>query len=245
MGSVPDLYTSGDNDPEIEPVRYHRHYLYCDACGSFELDDWLAPENHEGLARTRRRLAQAALLSLSVVAVPAWLVLDLLPSPTFLAALVAGIALALVSWAIVWRAALGRNAVAAPHLAPWRAAQPVAARWRFFKTALLVLLVVAVVEWLASEIFPASLVLVAGLFLVVSLLVARGVLGSKIECVGMRCRQCAATYAHGTPFFTNLDANPRNLTPADVPRPLGSSPFLRGKSVDYAPPTTGADSLHG
>ncbi len=108
MGSVPDLYTTGDNDPEIFPVQYYRHYLYCDACGSFELDSWMAPD--------------------------------------------------------------------------------------------------------------------------------KGFLGSKIELVGMRCKQCDATYAHGTPFFTDLDANPRHLTVADVPRPLGVSPFSRGKSVDYEPP---------
>ena len=41
----------------------------------------------------------------------------------------------------------------------------------------------------------------------------------------------AATYAYGTPFFTSLDSNPRHLTIADVPRPLGSSLFLRGDSV--------------
>lgn len=235
MGSVPDLYTSGDNDPEIEPVRYYRHYLYCDACGSFALDAWMAPENHERLERTRRRLAQAALLSLAVVLASAWLVLGLLPSPAFLVALVAGIALALLAWPIVWRAVWGWPAVTAPLAASWRAAEPVAGRWRFFKATLLWLLVVSTVEWFANQLFPASLVLVTSLIVVVGLLVVRGVLGSKIEYVGLRCRQCAATYAHGTPFFTNLDANPRNLAPADVPRPLGSSHFLRGKSVDYKP----------
>ncbi len=91
MGSVAHLYTTGDNDPEIEPVQYYRHYLYCDACGSFDLD--------------------------------------------YVAA-------------------------------------------------------------------------------------------------GLRCRRCESTYAYGTPFFTAFDANPRHLTVADVPRPLGSSPFVRGEFVD-------------
>ncbi len=102
MGSVPDLYTSGDNDPEIYPTQYYRHYLYCDACGSFELDSWTASDNHEVL--------------------------------------------------------------------------------------------------------------------------------------GLRCRRCDATYAHGTSFFTDLDANPREQVIDDVPRPLGVSPFVVGKSVDGEPP---------
>ena len=38
MGSIAVLTTSGDNDPEIHPVQSYRHYLYCDACGSFDLD---------------------------------------------------------------------------------------------------------------------------------------------------------------------------------------------------------------
>lgn len=236
MGNVPDLYTSGDNDPEIEPVRYYRHYLYCDACGSFELDAWMMPEDHERIERTRRRLAQAALLALPLVLVSAWLALGLLPSPTFLVGLVAAVALALLAWPIVWRAAWGWPAKTAVLAASWRAAQPISARWRFFKWALLWWLVVATAELSADAFFSTSLLLVTGLAVVVGSLLVRAVLGSKIECVGMRCRRCAATYAYGTPLFTNLDANPRNLTPADVPRPLGSSPFLRGRSVDYAAP---------
>lgn len=163
MGSVPDLYTTGDNDPEIDPVRYYRHYLYCDACGAFELDSWLAPDNHEALERTRQRLARAALLALPVAAVAAWLA--------------------------------------------------------------------NVLSFLVSYV----LVLLTGLIVAVGLLVARAVLGSKIELVGLSCRRCHATYRHGTPFFSDLDANPRHLTVADVPRPLGSSTFLRGKSVDDEP----------
>jgi len=154
MGSVPDVYTTGDNDPEIEPVQYYRHYLYCDACGSFELDSWIVPDNHGILEKTRQRLAMAAFLLSPVVVVSGWL-------------------------------ALG----------------------------------------------PPSSVLLAGVIVIVGLLVARGILGSKIKIVGMRCRRCGSTYAHGTPFFTDLDANPRDLTVADVPRPLGRSPFLVGESV--------------
>ena len=160
MGSVTDLTTTGDNDPEIFPVRYYRHYLYCDACGSFELDSWITPGNWKWIETTRRRLGIAALIALPLAVVGAGL---------------------------------------------------------------------------ASAPFPPGLVLLAGLIVIVGLLVVRGVLGSRIEYVGMRCRQCDATYRNGSPFFTDLDANPRNLTVADVPRPLGSSPYSRGKSVEDEP----------
>jgi hypothetical protein len=160
MGSVPSLTTTGDNDPEIVPVRYNRHYLYCDACGSFELDPWITPGDWKGIEKTRRRLGMAALISLPTVAVGAWL---------------------------------------------------------------------------ASGLYLRWLVLLVGLTVIVGLLVVRGVLGSRIECVGMRCRQCDATYRNGSPFFTDRDANPRNLTVADVPRPLGSSPYSRGESVEDEP----------
>lgn len=165
MGSVPDLYTTGDNDPEIHPTSYYRHYLYCDACGSFQLDPWTEPEDLDKLATTRRRLGVAALLSSALVLVGGWDVLGLEPSPASLA------------WA----------------------ALPV------------------------------------GLALLVGFLVWRAVLGSRIEYLGNRCRQCQATYAHGTPFFTDLDSNPRNLTIGDVPRPLGVSTFKIGKSVEHEP----------
>ena len=103
--------------------------------------------------------------------------------------------------------------------------------------ALLVL--VAVAQWLASGFYvPRPALLVGGLVLALGLLV----LGSKIlaseagSTFGLRCTRCDATYANNSPFFTDLEANPRHLTVSDVPRPLGSSTFLRGKSVDYEPP---------
>lgn len=160
MGSVRDLYTTGDNDPEIEPVQYYRHHLYCDSCGSFELDSWMAPHNAEALERTRQWLWKAACLLSPVLVVAAGL-----------------LALALDS-------SLG------------------------------------------------MVVLVDGLLVVAGLLVVRAVLGSRIHHIGMRCRQCDATYANGAQFFTDLSANPRNLTMADVPRPLSRSSILRGESVD-------------
>ena len=154
MGSVPHLYTTGDNDPEIEPVQYYRHYLYCDDCGSFDLGTWFTPDNHEALTRAGRWLGLAALVAAAATVV-AWLMLG-----------------------------------------------PLAA---------------------------------AGGIVVVGLLVARSALASKVERAGMRCRECGATYAGGTPFFTDLDANPRNLTLEDVPRPLGVSHFERGRYVGPAP----------
>lgn len=216
MGSVAEIYTTGDNDPEIEPVRYYRHYLYCDACGSFELDAWMMPEHREGLETARRRLAMAALLALPVVLVSAWMALGLTPSPAVLLIVAAAIVITPVLRGMGWR--LGEGSVAR--------------RWRFVKAVLLWLPVVALAQWAASELLPPRLLLVAGLIVGAGSLVAREVLGSKIECVGMRCRRCNSTYAHGTPFFTDHAANPRQLTVADVPRPLGSSPFLRGGDVD-------------
>ena len=53
MGSVAVLTTSGDNDPELEPVQSYRHYLYCDACGSFDLVPWEAGDRAQ---MERRRL---------------------------------------------------------------------------------------------------------------------------------------------------------------------------------------------
>ena len=163
MGSVPILTTTGDNDPEIFPVRYYRHYLYCDVCGSFELDPWMSPDNWKSLETTRRRLGRAALLVLPIVAVGALL-------------------------------------------------------------------------------YPPWPVLLVGAIVIGGLLVTRQALDSTIESVGMRCRRCPSTYRNGSSFFTDLDSNPLNLTLADVPRPLGASPYTRGASVEDEPqqPSRGA-----
>jgi hypothetical protein len=219
MGSVPDLYTTGDNDPEIEPVQYYRHYLYCDACGSFELDSWMAPDNSESLEKARQRLGMTAFILSPVVVVSGWLVLGLIPSPTFLVSLAVALVLGLLLRGLV----VGK--------------QRAATIWRVAKGALLVVPAVVVAERLGTILFPPSLVLLAAVIVIVGLLVARGILGSKIEHVGVRCRRCGGTYAHGSPFFTDLDANPRDLTVADVPRPLGSSRFLVGRSVAGELPT--------
>ncbi len=219
MGSVPDLYTTGDNDPEIHPVQYYRHYQYCDACGSFELDSWIVPANSASLEKKMHHLATAALLLSPVVAVSGWLALGLSLSPTFLI----GLAVALVLGLLLRGWVVGK--------------QKSATIWWVAKAALLVLPAVVVAEWLGNVLFRPSLVLLAATIVIVGLLVARGILGSKTKHVGVRCNRCGATYAYGSPFFSDLDANPRELTVADVPRPLGRSPFLIGKSVKGELPT--------
>lgn len=212
MGSVPHLYTTGDNDPEIEPRQYYRHYLYCDACGSFDLEPWTTGDT-AAIAKKRARLAKAArIATLLLVVVPAWVFFGLLASLVFLLILGAGVVVALLV-----RGLVGGEAAATG--------------WRFVKAALVMLLPVALAEWVARDLLPPIPMLLGGLVIVAGLLVAREVLAAKIEHLGMRCRQCGATYANGTSFFTNLDANPRKLTVSEVPRPLGVSHFLVGKSV--------------
>lgn len=236
MGSVPDLYTTGDNDPEVIPVRYYRHYLYCDACDSFALETWMAAEHATALdhratfEKTQRRLGKAALFCSLLALVTGWLAVGLVPSPTFLLVLVAGITLALVARGFIWKAL-------------WGSSEPVAARWRFLKATLPWLVAVAAAEWLASEFFLSPwLLILPGLLLASGLLVWREARSGKIaaeqvdQTLGMRCTQCEATYPNNSPFFTDLDANPRRLAGSDVPRPLGSSTFLTGKSVEYEPP---------
>jgi hypothetical protein len=154
MGSVRALTTTGDNDPEIFPVDYYRYYLYCDACGSFDLEHWMSPAHWMSIEKTRKRLGLAAVIALSAAAVAAWFFSDV--------------------------------------VSPW-------------------------------------LVLLAGLTVCVGLVVVREVLSQKIRFIGFRCRRCAATCPNGSP---SLYANPRSFTIADVPRPLGSSQYLRGESVE-------------
>lgn len=217
MGCVPDLYTTGDNDPELESVQYYRHYLYCDACGSFELDPWITPDDSGRLETTRRRLANVALFLIPVAVVSGWEALGFFVSPTFLLVF----ALAIV---------ISPPLRIIPEL--FRAERD-SWRLRFAKGTLLLLPLVAITELLASDLIPSAwLLLLVTLIVITGLLISRAVIGSKIQYVGMRCRQCAATYVYGTPFFTDLDANPRKLTMDVVPRPLGSSPFQRGASVE-------------
>lgn len=213
MGSVRDLYTTGDNDPEIEPQQYYRHYLYCDACGSFELSPWTGRRDPERIERKRHGLAVAALIASPLVVVSLWSLLGLVLSPAALVALAAGM-------------------IIAPVLRGWVTPESAAKRWRFVKWSLLAILMLWLADELVKVFLPPWLMLAGGLLLIAGLLVARGLVGSSSEFLGLRCRRCEAAYAYGTPFFTDLDANPRHLTVSEVPRPLGSSPFQRGASVE-------------
>jgi hypothetical protein len=217
MGSVRDLYTTGDNDPEIDPVQSYRHYLYCDACGSFDLQSWQAPHD-EVRERKRRTLAQISILSSLLVMVSGWRALDLVPSLPILAYLPVGIALLLIPrGSLVWSIS-GRDI-------------PLAARWRFFTQTLVLFLVVAALDWLASELLWPLLGLLVGVIALAGSLIWRWLLHPEIELFGLRCAECDAAYPHGSPFFTDLEANPRGLLLGDVPRPLGVSPFAKGEYV--------------
>lgn len=213
MGSVRDLYTTGDNDPEIGPEQYYRHYLYCDACGSFELAPWTVRGELEKIERKRHRLAMTALVASPLVVVALWSLLGFVLSPAALLAVAAGM-------------------VIAPVLRGWVTKESAAKRWRFVKWALLAIPMLLVADGLVNDVLPPWLMLGGGLLLIVGLLVTREFVDPNPASLGLRCRRCEATYGYGTPFFTHLDANPRHLTIADVPRPLGSSPFERGDSVE-------------
>lgn len=60
MGRVTEVRISGDNDSPIYPVRYEMHYLYCDQCGSFEIKNWVEPENYEVLENRVQQLGKLA-----------------------------------------------------------------------------------------------------------------------------------------------------------------------------------------
>ena len=220
MGSVRDLYTTGDNDPEIQPTQCYRHYLYCDACGSFDLTSWEKADS-EAMDRTRGKLGAAALYLSPLAAVPAWGIMGFVLSLSFFLTLTAGIALALILWGFLL----------------FRSNEPFGALWRLSKQAILWLLIVGAVE-LVSEDLPQWPAFAFGVIVVSALLAWRGHLGSKIQSLGMRCKECDATYPYGSDFFTDLEANPRNLTISEVPRPLAVSHFETGEYVGEAPVDT-------
>ena len=215
MGSVPDLYITGDNDPEIEPVSYYRHYLYCDACGSFEIESWTEGGKNAGLEKTRSGLGTLALISAGVSLVAGWSALVPYPPLWFLLVLVVGIPMA-----VTFRRLVGPDR-----------REVFKTLWAAAKWAFPALLLVALVDGLAGVVAPWVLIL-AGLIGAAVALGLQQALTPEIKWKGMRCRSCGATYANGTAFFTDLEANPRGLAVSDVPRPLGRSEFLVGKSVD-------------
>ncbi len=62
MGRITEIRTSGDNDTPIFPEKYKMHYLYCDHCGSFDLETWKEPENHKNLEKLQKRLSRMAIV---------------------------------------------------------------------------------------------------------------------------------------------------------------------------------------
>ena len=172
MGCVTDRTTTGDNDPEIYAVEYDRHYLYCDACGSFSIVDWIEPENYLTMLMRKDRWEWLSILGLFSTA------------------------LSIIGALIAWY-----------------------------------------VESKRDE--PVGLGLPVGIWLVLSLLIYFGAmrlatrLGEKIHCLGVVCQDCKQQYETGSPFFTDLNKNPRNFTMADVPRPLYKTYFIRGQTYDY------------
>ncbi len=214
MGSVRDIYTTGDNDPEIEPVSHYRHYLYCDACGSFDLMPWASRES-EAAARTQARPEQAALIVAGFVVLAAWSAFAVFPSLSLILVLAAALVLGPPLRALFGEAGRKR-------------------RWRFI-AMLCTAIALAFLEELLGGVVSPSQMLMAGTAGVVGLLVASWKAGADVQYLGMQCRQCQATYANGTTFFSDLGRNPRQFQVSDVPRPLGISPFLVGAAVDAAP----------
>jgi len=214
MGSVPDVYTTGDNDPQIEPESYFRHYLYCDACGSFDLRTWTEVPKIPGQEGQRKWLGIIAAGSLIVAATAGWSALFPQLSLTFLVVLILGIPLGRMAQYLIGpqrREAFGTLRAAA-------------------KWALPTVVLVGLTDLLREGV-PTWLPIAAGLVGGVLALAVREGLVPDIETRGMRCEACGATYANGSAFFTDLGANPRGLVVSDVPRPLGRSPFRIGASV--------------
>ncbi len=216
MGSIAVLTTTGDNDPEIEPVQSYRHYLYCDACGSFELEPWERPGS-AAIRRRRRWLADLAMWATSGLLVPAW------------QALGSGFRLSLLLYLAI---ALACARVLFAWL--WGTPERIAPRWRFAARSLPWLAAFLGAEWLCGHV-PCWSVAATGALLIAAALAWRTALADHIVSMGLRCRGCAATYGHQTAFFRDLEANPRALSVSDVPRPLGRSPFLPGRTVEPAP----------
>lgn len=213
MGSVAVLTTSGDNDPELEPVQSYRHYLYCDACGSFSLESWESADR-PAMDRKRRRLALLGLWATPLLVVPAWDAAGAVFHVSFLVYFAIGMACTLMLFAWLWGTS-------------W----PMASWWRFVVRAVPWFGAFLVAEWLCS-LLPRWSVATAGAIVIVAALVWRAVLEDRIESLGLRCRECGATFGNHTAFFQDLDANPRGLSVSDVPRPLGSSPFRHGRMVE-------------
>ncbi len=89
MGSVKSLTTTGDNDPELFPEEYYRHYMYCDDCGSFKIVPWIMPKNHLQLTKQQRWMENLGVVSLVSVIISAavwgfWIISDLALTGAFI-----------------------------------------------------------------------------------------------------------------------------------------------------------------
>jgi hypothetical protein len=226
VGSVPSLYTTGDNDPEIEPTQYYRHYFYCDECGAFELAPWVEPESHQRIERFRRRLGMTAACATVLWVTAGWLALGLPPMAlSFVLITIFGVALYLALRSLaVFRLPGGRAEISDRWSQVWEVLP-----WAAGTLGAEILVLVAPWQYWVSAL--------AGAVLVAGLLIWRAVLGERIRVVGVRCRECGATYSSGSPLLADLEANPRGLAEADVPRPLGSSYFRVGRSVEPGSPS--------
>ena len=112
MGSVTNLTTTGDNDPEIFPVQYYNHYMYCDNCGSFQIKIWIEPENYLQLQRIDKwltRLVIIAVLATLLAAVIALMGLPLLFVISLLVLIGAAVALNRVKERIQYRGVCCEN----------------------------------------------------------------------------------------------------------------------------------------
>lgn len=72
MGSVKEKRHTPDNDPDPSPQEWHRHYYYCDKCGSFDLNEIITPSNHEELksrANLHNRISKRGIFVLVVGAI--------------------------------------------------------------------------------------------------------------------------------------------------------------------------------
>ncbi len=218
MGSIAVLTTTGDNDPEIEPVQLYRHYFYCDACGSFDLEPWERPGSDE-TRRRQHRLANVAVWATPWLLVPVWKAGGIGLDLSLLTFLALGLEFALVLFAWIWGTP--------ERLADRRRSAAWSLRW--FASVL-------GAEWLCGF-WTGWMVAATGALAIAAALAWRAALASWLVSLGLRCRGCGATYGHQTAFFRDLESNPRGLTVSDVPRPLGRSPYLRGRTVEPAPVT--------
>lgn len=167
MGSVKELKLTGDNDKQLFPEEYYRHYMYCDNCGSFKIVRWMASAHHAELQKRYNRMLNFLTLAL----------ISLVLSSVFCVFLHA---------------------------------------FRYFATGAFVLDSDSVIWVLLSLI---------SYFIINS---RAKYLDSKLQQLGVRCESCKQQYPNGSPFFTELERNPKNYTLQDVPVPRETTYWIRG-----------------